>query len=239
MPLLNIVGINVIHTNFHVAFGLAVSEKEDDFRWHLSCLKQLQESHSVDDPGVIFSDFCRGFKKAALVIYPTVPQQLCMWHIMKNVNHHVGKKWVQQGSSQPLALAAIPETLGTLDGPGPDPPSYCPAVNDEEDDNEEGAGGEDPEEAADEAVADELTQHQAQTPVVDTPLNHQGANADPGGASNNNRRRQRYFEDSRDGFMKAWAKVVYADEQDVYQRAWDLLCAEFPIQTRKFARSMS
>src|ERR1700694_2490331 len=107
MPLLNIVGINSTHTNFYVAFGLAASEKEDDFRWHLSCLKRLQENHSVDDPGVIFSDFCRGFKKAALVIYPTVPQQLCMWHIMKNVNHHVGKKWVQQGSSQPLALAAI------------------------------------------------------------------------------------------------------------------------------------
>jgi hypothetical protein len=85
------------------------------------------------------------------------------------------------------------------------------------------------------AAADELTQRQAQTPVVDTPVNHQGAK----GASNNNRHRQRYFEDSQDNFMKAWAKVVYAEEQDVYQRAWGLLCTEFPIQTRKFARSMS
>jgi hypothetical protein len=228
MPLLNIVGVNGLHKNFSVAFALSLQETEDDFHWQLACLKRLQESYSVDAPGVIISDFCRGFKKAALAVYPTVPQQLCVWHVMKNVVHHVSKKWVQLGDSQPL-LTAIPTALGTLDGPGPDPPSYRPLIEDEA--AEEG-DGEDPEEALDEAVASDLTQRQDSTPV-DIPVRRQGAN--PGNNLDNpGNQRRRFYEDSRDGFVKAWVKVVYADEEDVYQRAWDLLCAEFPSQSGKF-----
>jgi hypothetical protein len=94
----------------------------------------------IDNPGVIISDFCRGFKKAALRVFPTTPQQLYVWHIMKNVNHDTSKKWVQKGVAQPLA-SAIPVLTSDLDGPGPDPPSYRPAASNEEDGEEEDPDG--------------------------------------------------------------------------------------------------
>jgi hypothetical protein len=167
MPLLNVVGINSLHKNFNVAHGLSLQETEEAFHWHLSCLQSLQTAHSIADPGVIISDFCRGFKKAALRVFPKTPQQLCVWHIMKNVNHHASKKWIlvqsQETVAQPLATG-IPATTDDLDGPGPDPPSYRPATN-----NEDGEDGEeeDPDEAADEVIANELTQQQDQTQVDD------------------------------------------------------------------------
>lgn len=162
MPLFNVVGINSLHKNFNVAHGLSLRETEEDFLWHLSCLKSLQRGHSIDNPGVIISDFCRGFKKASLAVFPTTPQQLCVWHIMKNVNHHTSKKWIlvqsPEAVARPLATD-IPATTGDLDGPGPDPPSYRPAANDEDGDDE------DPDEAADEAIANKLTQQQDQNQV--------------------------------------------------------------------------
>ena len=47
-------------------------------------------------------------------------------------------------------------------------------------------------------------------------------------------RPKRYFENSQEGFVKAWSKVVYAEEEAVFQRAWDLLCSEFSDQKRTF-----
>jgi hypothetical protein len=236
MPLFNVVGINCLHKNFSVAFGLSVQETEEDFHWHLTCLKRLQVSHSIDDPGVIISDFCRGFKKAALVVYPNTPQQMCVWHIMKNVLYHLGQKWVQEGVDEPLATA-IPVVTSDLDGPGPDPPSYKPAANNEENDE----GEEDPDEAADEAIANSLTQRQDSVEEQCQDLGKcqdfvecQGANTDSGLGLDDRGRPKRYFENSKDGFMKAWSKVVYADEKDVFERAWDLLCSEFSAQTCTF-----
>jgi hypothetical protein len=60
------------------------------------------------------------------------------------------------------------------------------------------------------------------------------ANTNPGLGLDQRRRPKRYFENSQEGFVKAWSKVVYADEEDVFQRAWDLLCKEFSDQTRMF-----
>ena len=90
-------------------------------------------------------------------VFPTTPQQLCVWYIMKNVNYHTSKKWIlvqsPEAVAQPLATG-IPATTGDLDGPGLDPPSYRPAANDK--DGEDGEE-EDPDEVADEAIANELT----------------------------------------------------------------------------------
>jgi hypothetical protein len=43
----------------------------------------------------------------------------------------------------------------------------------------------------------------------------------------------RYYEDSHEGFLRAWKKVVYAETQAVFQRAWNLLEKEFARQIRK------
>jgi hypothetical protein len=123
MPLLNIIGVDSLHRNFNVCFGLSIREREEDFEWHLNCLKKLQEKYNIGQPSVILSDFCRALKNAAKAVYPGVPQQLCVWHIMKNVNHHIKKKWVQEGDPTPVQTALC-DTVDDLNGPGPDPPSY-------------------------------------------------------------------------------------------------------------------
>jgi hypothetical protein len=216
MPLLNITGVNSLFDNFNVGFGLSRSESEEDFNWHLNCLKCLQETHNIGQPAVILSDFCRGFKQAARSVYPSVPQQLCVWHIMKNVNHHIKVKWVQSGGDEPLQQPQDHDH-GTLDGPGPDPPSYKgPYAEADDEPEEEPLDGDHPEEAIDSAAADRLTQREGD-----------GDQAIP--AFNPQRRR---YTDNHQGFGDAWAKVVYADDQDTFNRAWKLLCDEFPTQKR-------
>ena len=124
MPLFNISGVNSLHDSFYVGFGLSSWKTEDDFTWHFDCLKELQRKHQVGDPIVICSDFCRGYMKAAKKAYPSIPQQLCVWHIMKNVHHHIPKKWVQS-DDEGAVLAPTPTTLATsLDAAGLDPPTY-------------------------------------------------------------------------------------------------------------------
>jgi len=88
MPLLNVTGVNALHSNFNVAFGPTGGEKEEDFAWHLQCLQALREEHEIPEPSVILSDFCQAFKSAADKAFKNTRQQLCLWHIMKNVNHH-------------------------------------------------------------------------------------------------------------------------------------------------------
>jgi hypothetical protein len=76
------------------------------------------------------------------------------------------------------------------------------------------------------------TQVSAKTPFSGLGLDHY--NTDPELGLDQRRRPKRYFENSQEGFVKAWSKVVYAEEEDVFQRAWDLLCSEFSDQKRTF-----
>jgi hypothetical protein len=162
MPLLNITGVNALHENFNVAFGLSGKEEEGDFTWLLENMDTLRRDpdYNIDKPSVILSDFCKGFKKAARVVFTGVPQQLCVWHIMKNVNHHVNKKWVPATVANSLIEAPIPDENAApdLDGPGPEPPSYRPNNPDDDDDDDDAdEPHSDPQEVEDSAAADRLT----------------------------------------------------------------------------------
>ena len=155
MPLLNITGVNALHENYNLAFGLSGREEEADFAWYLTQLDTLRKDNEIDQPNVILSDYCRGFKKAARVVFAGVPQQLCVWHIMKNVNHHINKKWVPEtvgNSFIETPNLTINNSEQDLDGPGPEPPSYQ-AVDDDDDDID-GEPDEDPQETEDSAAAD-------------------------------------------------------------------------------------
>jgi hypothetical protein len=76
------------------------------------------------------------------------------------------------------------------------------------------------------------TQVSAKTPFSRLGLDHD--NIDPGLGLDQCRRPKRYFENSQEGFVKAWSKVVYAEEEDVFKHTWDLLCNEFSDQKRTF-----
>ena len=118
------------HDSFYVRFKLSSGETEDDFTWHFDCLKELQRKHQVGDSTVICSDFCRGFKKAAKKAYPS---NCVFGTIVKNMHHHIAKKWVQS-DDEGAVLAPTPTTLATsLDAPGPDPPTYTAMMQEMED----------------------------------------------------------------------------------------------------------
>ena len=93
MPLLQIGGLTGLHTNFSVAFALTSMEDEDSFSWALLQLKEMAQYHSIPTPLVIISDYDKAFKNAARKIFETSQQQLCIWHILKNVVHNIKQKW--------------------------------------------------------------------------------------------------------------------------------------------------
>lgn len=218
MPLLNITGITSLHTNFHVAFSLASGEAEADFTWQLGCLNRLRAQHEIREPTVILSDFSRAFKRAASLAFASSPQQLCVWHIMKNVAHHITKKWIKSTATASDLLLEADEkhaiddrTALSDDQPGPDPPSYKGPTSDEADEADE-----DPEEAKDSLKADQNTVDiRAET----LPLQPQKPAFDI-----------KEWPDNQDGFMKAWKAVVYADTEEIFWTTWALLKKRYQRQ---------
>ena len=93
MPLLQITGITTLHTVFNAAFCLVSSEDEEAFAWPLGMLRTLAEKEKIPLPGVILSDFSRAFKNAADKVLSECQQQLCLWHILKNVQHYARTHW--------------------------------------------------------------------------------------------------------------------------------------------------
>ncbi|KAG5747772.1 hypothetical protein H9Q70_009557 [Fusarium xylarioides] len=94
MPLLQITRITALHTNFSVAFGVAAKEDEEAFTWLLEQLDNVRQQHQIPHPRVIVSDFDDAFKSAVRRVFYTSQQQLCLWHMKKNVNLHISQKWL-------------------------------------------------------------------------------------------------------------------------------------------------
>lgn len=93
-PLMNITGVTNVLTTYSVAFALSTGETTADFRWILQCLKSTAATKQITDPYVVLSDFDRAFKNAASEVFPdTVKQQICIWHVMKNILWHLVQKW--------------------------------------------------------------------------------------------------------------------------------------------------
>ena len=116
MPLLNISGITGLHTNFPVAFVLTSDETEASFLWSLNRLafvaKNERMTIEVEDGGdkvkrsrwgprnpeipsplTVMSDYDRAFKNAAKGVFKEAQQQLCVWHMMKNIFYNVKRLW--------------------------------------------------------------------------------------------------------------------------------------------------
>ena len=93
MPLMQIGGITGLHTNFSIGFALTSREDEDTFCWTLSQLKELADHYKIPSPLVIISDYDQAFKNAACSVFGSSQQQLCVWHILKNVVHNIKQKW--------------------------------------------------------------------------------------------------------------------------------------------------
>ncbi|KAM4062424.1 MULE transposase [Hirsutella rhossiliensis] len=104
MPLLQIIGTTGLHKSYSVAFGIASKEDEGAFNWILSHLYDTGRRASIPAPGVVITGFDKALKNALSSVFPFTQQQLCVWHMMKNVILHIKKKWV--GSLEDTRLGA-------------------------------------------------------------------------------------------------------------------------------------
>lgn len=93
LPLLQITGVTTLHTTYMAAYCLVSSEDEEGFVFPLQQLKILAEMEGIPMPRVILSDFSQAFKNAASRVVPDAQQQLCLWHVIKNVQHYARTHW--------------------------------------------------------------------------------------------------------------------------------------------------
>jgi hypothetical protein len=93
LPLLEGTGVTNVGSNFTFFFALVSYEDTSTFEWALEHYKDLLQKYNIPSPEVIISDFDTAFKNAADIVFPDVQQQLCLWHILKNVVLNIKKKW--------------------------------------------------------------------------------------------------------------------------------------------------
>ena len=107
MPLFEITGTTPRKTVFPIAFGLTSSECQEAFTWLARQLQNLFYEIGLQLTGddhqihVIITDDDRGMKAALSEVFPDMQQQLCRWHIQKNVLKNLAEKWVRSDTPQP------------------------------------------------------------------------------------------------------------------------------------------
>lgn len=104
MPLLQIMGMTSLHTTFNVAYVLISDEDPQSFRWVSNQLKKTLRLFNIPEPGIVLTDHDANLKCALDDTFPYVQQQICAWHIVKDVVLQVKRKW--SGSSQGRGAAA-------------------------------------------------------------------------------------------------------------------------------------
>ena len=98
MPLFEVTGTTPRKTVFPIAFGLASSESQEAFTWLARQLRDLFKEIGLQLTGdtrqihVIITDDDRGIKATLSEVFPDIQQQLCRWHIQKNVLKNLAKK---------------------------------------------------------------------------------------------------------------------------------------------------
>lgn len=94
LPLLQITGTTCLNTTFSIGFGLSAREDEDSFKWLLTQLRNTADQANIPYPKVILTDYDQAMKNALLGTFPDTQQQLCLWHINKNVTLNIKRKWI-------------------------------------------------------------------------------------------------------------------------------------------------
>jgi len=89
MPLLSIIGITPLDTNFPTAFSFLSGEHQDDFEWAMNAFKQV----SGISINTWLTDRQLALKNAVKTTFPSCQQLLCLWHVNKNVLGKVQKTW--------------------------------------------------------------------------------------------------------------------------------------------------
>lgn len=93
LPFVNICGTTNLHTTFNIMFGLVNKEDEATYAWVLERVEELRIDQNIKPPLVLISDFDKAFKNAAGCVWTHTDQQICVWHVNKNVQGKVKEKW--------------------------------------------------------------------------------------------------------------------------------------------------
>jgi len=130
MPLFEINGYTPLGTHFNVAFGLQSSETAEAFIWMLRQLRELAIQLGIPvnrEMHVVITDDDTAMKNALVEIFPDAQQQLCIWHIEKNVWKNVKEKWILLPEDEPATLRPSDDTSPAGTGTSPTGTGTSPA----------------------------------------------------------------------------------------------------------------
>jgi hypothetical protein len=92
-PLFQVTGMTACNTIYNSFFGVIDNEKRGAFDWLCTAMKELREEHKIKEPLVFITDQCKEMKGALSEIFPNTQQQLCIFHVIKNVLANAKKKF--------------------------------------------------------------------------------------------------------------------------------------------------
>jgi hypothetical protein len=95
LPLYHFACITATGQAVNTIFGVIDNEKKESFVFLLQATKELLEAADppIPDPLVLLTDYCKEMKAAVEEVFPNTQQQICMFHILKNVRLNAAKKF--------------------------------------------------------------------------------------------------------------------------------------------------
>lgn len=223
MPLVQANGVNELNKTFNMCFALVSGEKTIDHQWVLTQMRllmtkvdgeedgeDLPDEQKIDFPTVFVSDKHTPTRNACTAVFgDAVKQQLCLWHVMKNVAFNVKKKW--HGSLEGTVLGEAGGGVGKRTT---------------EDDDEVDDGG--AEKIGN--IASRLLNEEDRSRRHGGEADHDGHRTRdvPGRAPKES---DREYLNNADGILLAWKDTVYADTEPEFKTNFQRLKAEFPDQT--------
>ncbi|KAL7606521.1 hypothetical protein Lser_V15G19176 [Lactuca serriola] len=86
MPFVEIVGVTSTNKTFSIAFAFIINEKEESYKWVLTCLRLTLEK--CMQPRFIVTDRELALMNACQQVFPYATRLLCRWHITENIRKH-------------------------------------------------------------------------------------------------------------------------------------------------------
>jgi len=94
---------------FNAGFGLIDNEREDGFQWVADRVDKVRQKIGAAVPSVILTDFDKAMKKALRKTYPTAYQQICVFHLNKNIVLNIKRKWIKMAAGAGMQFPPPPE----------------------------------------------------------------------------------------------------------------------------------
>jgi len=99
LALFQIVGINCFRMAFSCGFGLIDNERQEGFDWLMDQVNKRRIEIEAKPPGIVITDYDQAMKNAIARVYPEAKQQICIFHVNKNVVLHIKRKWDAQAAA--------------------------------------------------------------------------------------------------------------------------------------------